>query len=119
MFAGKFPLVSMGGRAEGLACADPGARTPIGASGNLIDFFHNALYRNHELSFISGLTGLTAGATVSDSGQQCSSGFSLFTNLNYYKSWIESKMRGSLATCRADLLDVRKQTNKQTRINFG
>ena len=34
MGAGKFPLVSMGGRAEGLACADPGARTPIGASGN-------------------------------------------------------------------------------------
>ena len=33
-FAGKFPLVSMGGRAEGLACADPGARTPYGASGN-------------------------------------------------------------------------------------
>ena len=30
--AGKFPLVSMGGRAEGLACANPGARTPIGAS---------------------------------------------------------------------------------------
>ena len=24
----------MGGRAEGLACADPGARTPIGVSGN-------------------------------------------------------------------------------------
>ena len=37
--AGKFPLVSMGGRAEGLACADPGARTPIGASGNLVGFF--------------------------------------------------------------------------------
>ena len=34
--AGKFPLVSMGGRAEGLACADLGARTPIGASGNLL-----------------------------------------------------------------------------------
>jgi hypothetical protein len=31
--AGKFPLVLMEGRAEGLACADPGARTPIGASG--------------------------------------------------------------------------------------
>ena len=31
--AGKFPLVSMGGREEGLSCADPGARTPIGASG--------------------------------------------------------------------------------------
>ena len=31
----KFPLMSMGGQAEGLACADPGARTPIGVSGNL------------------------------------------------------------------------------------
>ena len=35
MCTGKFPIVSMGGRAEGLACADPGARTPIGASKNL------------------------------------------------------------------------------------
>ena len=35
MCAGKFPLVSMGGRAEGLTCADPGVRTPIGVSGNL------------------------------------------------------------------------------------
>ena len=34
--AGKLPLVSMRGRAEGLVCADPGARTPIGASGNLV-----------------------------------------------------------------------------------
>ena len=34
--AGKLPLVPMGGRAEGLACADPGARTPIGASGNCL-----------------------------------------------------------------------------------
>jgi hypothetical protein len=32
--ARKFPLVSMGGRAEGLACANPGLRTPIGTSGN-------------------------------------------------------------------------------------
>ena len=31
----KFSLTSMGGRAEGLACADPGARTPIGVSENL------------------------------------------------------------------------------------
>jgi hypothetical protein len=30
----KFRLVLMGGRVEGLACADPGARTSIGASGN-------------------------------------------------------------------------------------
>ena len=36
MCAGKYPLVSMGGRAEGLACADPGARTPIGAIGNFL-----------------------------------------------------------------------------------
>jgi hypothetical protein len=34
--AGKFPLVSMGGRAEGLACADPGERNSIGASGNIL-----------------------------------------------------------------------------------
>ena len=36
--AGKFPLASMGGQAEGLACADPGPRTPIGASGNLLSW---------------------------------------------------------------------------------
>ena len=34
MCFGKFPLVFMGGLVDGLACADPGARTPIGASGN-------------------------------------------------------------------------------------
>ena len=33
MCARKFTFVSKGGGAEGLACADPGARTPIGASG--------------------------------------------------------------------------------------
>ena len=33
MCAGKFPLVLMGGRAEGPACTDPGVRTPIGANG--------------------------------------------------------------------------------------
>ena len=37
--AGKFPLVSMGDRAEDLACANPGARTPIGASG-IYHYFH-------------------------------------------------------------------------------
>ena len=36
MCAEKFPLVSMGGRAKGLACADLVARTPIGASGNFL-----------------------------------------------------------------------------------
>ena len=33
MGAEKFPLTSMGGWAEGLACADPLARTPLGNSG--------------------------------------------------------------------------------------
>jgi hypothetical protein len=32
--AWKFPLVLMGGRAEGLACADPGERNPISVSRN-------------------------------------------------------------------------------------
>ena len=32
--AGKFPLVLMGDGVESLACADLGARTPIGASRN-------------------------------------------------------------------------------------
>ena len=36
MCAGQFPLVSMGGRAEDLACADQGAMTPICDSGNFI-----------------------------------------------------------------------------------
>ena len=45
--AGKFPLVSMGGRAEGLACADPGARTPIGAGGNFQFIFLKPLDQQH------------------------------------------------------------------------
>ena len=50
---GKFPLTSMGGRAEGLACADPGARTPIGVSGNfflflLLGFFLPPLLKTTE-----------------------------------------------------------------------
>jgi hypothetical protein len=44
--AETFPLVSMGGQAEGLACADPGARTPIGASGIL----NNKMAPHHMLS---------------------------------------------------------------------
>ena len=38
MCAGIFLLVSMGGRAEGLACAERVARTPIGASGIVMNF---------------------------------------------------------------------------------
>ena len=45
MCAGKFPLASMGGRAEGLACADPGARTPIGASGICDSYYFSGLFK--------------------------------------------------------------------------
>ena len=43
--AGKFPLVSMGGRVEGLACTDPGARTPIGVNGNSTIFIEVVLFK--------------------------------------------------------------------------
>ena len=36
MCAGKFPLMSMGGRTEALVFADPGARTPIGVRGIVV-----------------------------------------------------------------------------------
>ena len=39
MCAGKFLLMAMGGRAEGLVCADPEARTPIGVIGNILIFY--------------------------------------------------------------------------------
>ena len=45
--AGKFPLMSMGGRAEGLACADLGARTPIGASGIYFSYDAGQLGYSH------------------------------------------------------------------------
>ena len=51
--AEKFPLVPMGGWAEGPACADTGARTPIGASLNFILFFLRLkILVKHELKFI-------------------------------------------------------------------
>ena len=52
MCAGKFPLVSMGGRAKGLACADPGARTPIGASGNSL-YFPIQWYQNIPINMVA------------------------------------------------------------------
>ena len=39
-YAEKIPLRSMGGRAEGLACTGPGARKPIGMSGNFVILFY-------------------------------------------------------------------------------
>ena len=50
--AGKLPLMSMGGRAEGLACADPGGRTPIGVSGNCIHEY-NLLWRTFKFAIVA------------------------------------------------------------------
>jgi hypothetical protein len=47
----KFPLVSMGGRVESPTCADPGARTPIGASGNFICSTVSQWYNGVSLTF--------------------------------------------------------------------
>ena len=52
MCAGKFPLVPMGGQVEGLACADPGARTPIGASGNFSKCYSVWILKEHFIDFI-------------------------------------------------------------------
>ena len=41
--AEKFPLMLIGGRAEGLACAEPGARTPISVRVNF-DVFDSGLH---------------------------------------------------------------------------
>ena len=57
--AKKIPLVSMGGRAEGLACADPGARTPIGASGNFSTFLVFLLFLLVLPPFLKSQTGLS------------------------------------------------------------
>ena len=46
MCAGKFPQVSMGGRAEGQACTDPRETTPIGASGIFFIILQQAKTRN-------------------------------------------------------------------------
>ena len=42
--AGTFPLKLMGGQLEGLACADQGARTPIGVSGFKKKYNYNILH---------------------------------------------------------------------------
>ena len=42
MCAEKFPLVLMGGRAEGLVCADPGASTPSALAEISLSFFLSA-----------------------------------------------------------------------------
>jgi len=58
-------------------------------------------------TFGSGLTGITAAATVDSENDPCTNGYSLFSNLNYYKSWIECNMGGPMKTCNSDLPNVR------------
>ena len=48
MCGGKFSLMSLGGRAEGLACADREARTPIGVNGNFCFIFPHHYKRYSE-----------------------------------------------------------------------
>ena len=60
-YAEKCTLVLMGGRAEGLACADPRARTPISASGNynLFDTLPQDSKRGIAFNFINRCIFLT------------------------------------------------------------
>jgi hypothetical protein len=46
--AGKFLLVSMGGRAEGLACTYPGARTPMALAKIISLFFLPPLLKSQK-----------------------------------------------------------------------
>ena len=66
----KFPLVLMGGRAEGLACADPGARTPIGASGNWSKRLVVILQTSASKIFAGVDGGLSGGASVRRPGSE-------------------------------------------------
>ena len=77
----KFPLVSMGGRAEGLACADPGARTHIGVSGNYQpEYFFMVLNTLDSLAFL--LYNLVYGRnSLTYSGRQ-----TIYNNINKEKS---------------------------------
>ena len=51
MCAGKFSLMLMGGRAKGLVCADPGARTPIGMSETFIAYCAHSNNKSHKKKY--------------------------------------------------------------------
>jgi len=59
-------------------------------------------------TFSSGFSGITAAATVDSADNPCTNGHSIFTNLNYYKGWIEDNMRRDLSTCRPTDVDTRE-----------
>ena len=58
-FSGKFYLTSMRGQAEGLSCADPGARTPIGVNGIL--FVSKSSYKAALCVVVSIIMSMTFG----------------------------------------------------------
>ena len=68
----KFPLVWMGGWAEGEASADRGARTPIGARGNYEFLFQSSLNGkiNVNIYLIAWKVGQTSGPTKFDFNPQ-------------------------------------------------
>ena len=65
MCGGKFPLMLIEGRAEGLVCSEPGARTPIAVRGHFIPMFQTfafyyrgqAAYRLQRLMILTSLPG--------------------------------------------------------------
>jgi len=59
-------------------------------------------------AFGSGLIGITAAATVDSDNDSCTNGYSIFSNLSYYKDWILQNMRGCLKTCDPCETDIRK-----------
>jgi hypothetical protein len=63
--AEKFPLVSMGGWADGLACADPEARTTIGASENVWSIFSQLQEILRTFRFFQKKTKILPGGGVS------------------------------------------------------
>ena len=56
----------MGGQAEGLACADPGARTPIGASGNFYLIISIIMVTNIICFIITGTSLISHWAQMKD-----------------------------------------------------
>merc|ERR1711915_636264 len=59
-------------------------------------------------TFTAGLTGLTASAAVNSITDKCTSSYSFFANLNYYKRWIKKHMKTSLRHCDVDVLNTRR-----------
>ena len=69
MCAAIFSLMSMGGRAEGLVCADPGASTPIGVDGIFYIHFQFCSMSDCSMNSTNENINYKDRSIVSDSGQ--------------------------------------------------